>query len=126
MIKNIIAVVMFIAILTVGILDQVNIKNSFTELIEKTDEVQICLEREDYEKAKELSHQALIWWNKKRDLLELTCPHNEVKDLATLVAQLDGYVNTDDKDNAIATCMAVKADAYTRYNILAYKIKNVF
>lgn len=126
MTRVITAIAVVCIILCVGVLDQVNIKHSFYEVIDRTTEIERLVENENYEEASDKSQNMLTWWDKKRDILELTCPHNEVKDLMTLIAQLDKYVMLKNKENALVYCHAVKEDAYTKYNILAYKVKNIF
>ena len=126
MTRVITAIAVVCIILCVGVLDQVNIKNSFYEVIDRTTEIERLVENENYEEASKKSQDLLTWWDKKRDILELTCPHNEVKDLMALLAQLDKYVILKDKGNSLVYCHTVKEDAYTKYNILAYRVKNIF
>lgn len=123
--KIIAAIVIIILILTLGVLEQVFIYNSFNELTDKAESIRIELENEDYSAAELHANELMEWWRKKRDIIELTSPHNEVKDHIAYIAQLQGQIITGSYEDAIATAYIIKEDARNKLNILGYKVKNV-
>lgn len=123
---KIIAAILIIAlIITLGVLEQVFIYNSFNELTDKAETIRVELENEDYDSAEIHVNELMEWWRKKRDIIELTSPHNEVKDHIAYIAQMQGYISTGSYDDAIATAHIIKEDAQNKLNILGYKVKNV-
>lgn len=125
MARIIIAILLLITILSFGIADQIFINNSFNQVMERANNIQILLENEEYNKAFNLSEDTLNWWRKKRDILELTCPHNEVKEFINTIASLCGNIKAKNYEDALAISIALQEDAMTRLSILSYRIKNV-
>jgi len=82
--RIIIAIVVVVLILTFGILNEVYIHNSFNEISVRCVEIRKHIEVHDYETAKTLAKDSVEWWNKRRNVLEFTCPHNEIKDFIEL------------------------------------------
>ncbi len=119
------AIIVFVSIITFGVLDQVNLHNTFGQLIEKTEYIEQLAIDEEYDKAGVETKKMLEWWKCKRDILELTYPHDEIKDLVVLIAQLDGYIVSNQFDNVIYSCEFIKEDAANKLNILAFRFKNV-
>lgn len=125
MARIIIAIVLLVTIITLGVVDQVFINNSFNEVITKTKDIQRLLENKDYDNAYNYAKETLNWWRKKREILELTCPHNEVKEFINTLASLCGSIHAENYEDALTISQTLQEDALTRLNILSYKIKNV-
>lgn len=123
--KVITAIIVIVLILSLGIAEQVFIHNTFNDLVEQVNVIQYEISGENYGEATRLTSELLEWWKKKRDILELTSPHNEVKDHINLIAQLKGQLESEMYEDAFATSIIVKEDAINKLNILSYKAKNV-
>ncbi len=119
------AILILISIITIGVLDQVNLHNTFDGLIEKTVEIEQLTMSEDYDDVAIKGKELLEWWRHKRDILEITYPHDEIKDLIVLIAQLDGYIVSMQYDNVIYSCEFIKEDAANKVNLLTFSFKNV-
>ena len=119
------AVVIMITIITLGVLDQVNLHSTFDNLILKTTEIEELVLDEEYDTASIKSKQLLEWWKGKRDILELTYPHDEIKDLIVLLAQLDGYLVSEQYSNVVYSCEFIRVDAANKVNILSFSMKNI-
>lgn len=126
MYKIITAILVICLILGLGIWEQVFLHESFNELHDRAVVIEEKLIAKDYDAALLSANEMLEWWRDKRDIIELTSPHNEVKDHVNLLAQLEGYLISEQYDDAIATTYAIREDAHNKLNILAYRLKNVF
>lgn len=124
--RIIIAIVVIVLILTFGVLNEVYINNSFIGIGERCEEVQSLLENKDYEKAKQLSKESIEWWHKRREVLELTCPHNEIKDFMTNLSTLYGAIYAENYQDALSISISLQQDAKTRLGLLKYAPKNIF
>lgn len=125
MFRNILAVVIIVLILALGISEQVFIHDSFNELHDSALVIENYIVAKDYDNALLSANTLIEWWRERRDILELTCPHNEVKDHVNFLAQLEGYLISGQYDDALVTTYAIREDAHNKLNILAYRIKNV-
>lgn len=126
MLKITVAVVVVCLILGLGVCEQLFIHHTFNGIEERAVAIEESLSSADYNDALLLSQDLIKWWRKKRDILELTSPHNEVKDHISLLSQLEGYIQAEQYETAIAMTYAIREDADNKLNILAFRLKNVF
>ncbi len=124
--RFVIAVIVVVLILTFGILNEVYINNSFKGITTRCEQVQKLLENKEYENAKELSKESIDWWQKRRNVLELTCPHNEIKDFMTNLSTLYGAIYAENYQDALSISLSLQQDAQTRLGLLKYAPKNIF
>ena len=124
--RIIIAIVVVVLILTFGILNEVYIHHSFNELSVRCVEIRKHIEVHDYETAKALAKDSVEWWNKRRNVLEFTCPHNEIKDFMTNLASLHGAIYAENYQDALAISLSLEQDAKTRLGLLKFAPKNIF
>ncbi len=125
MYKIVLAAVLLVIILTLGICEQVFIKNSFNDLAEDCEEIQRLLLSGDFEGAYEKTEHVERDWKKERDLLEFACPNTDVKDIAKEIGELKGSQIAEMYDDSITRCEVLIAMAENSKNLLAYKWKNV-
>lgn len=125
MYKIVLAAVLLVIILTLGICEQVFIKNSFNDLAEDCEEIQMLLLSGDFEGAYEKTEHVERDWKKERDLLEFACPNTDVKDIAKEIGELKGSQIAEMYDDSITRCEVLIAMAENSKNLLAYKWKNV-
>ena len=124
--RIIIAIVVVVLILTFGILNEVYIHNSFNEISLRCVEIRKHLEVKEYEKAKTLAKDSIDWWSKRRNILELTCPHNEIKDFMTNLATLHVAIYAENYQDALSISLSLEQDAKTRLGLLKFAPKNIF
>ncbi len=124
--RIIIAIVVVVLILTFGILNEVYIHNSFNEISLRCVKIRKHLEVKEYEKAKTLAKDSIDWWSKRRNILELTCPHNEIKDFMTNLATLHGAIYAENYQDALSISLSLEQDAKTRLGLLKFAPKNIF
>ena len=110
MYKIVLCIFLFIVIVSLGICEQVFIRNSFDG---------------DYEKAYEKTEHVERDWKKERDLLEFACPNTDIKDIAKEIGELKGSQIAEMYDDSITRCEVIIAMAENSKNLLAYKWKNV-
>lgn len=125
MYKIVLAAVLLVIIVTLGICEQVFIKNSFNDLAEDCEEIQRLLLSGDFEGAYEKTEHVERDWKKERDLLEFACPNTDVKDIAKEIGELKGSQIAEMYDDSITRCEVLIAMAENSKNLLAYKWKNV-
>ena len=123
--KIILTVVLFAIILALGITEQIFMQRSFDDLAEKCAEVQDMLIKKDYAEARKAVEQMKEWWAKKRDILEFTCPNNDVKDIYKEIGELQGTIYAEMYDDSITRTNVIKSMAENSKNLLAYRIKNI-
>lgn len=124
--RIIIAIVVIVLILTFGILNEVYINNSFKEIAIRCENIKGYIEIKDYQNAKSLAKDSIDWWDKRRNILELTCPHNEVKDFMTNLSSLYGAIYAENYQDALSLSLSLQEDAKTRLGLLRFKLKNIF
>lgn len=124
--RIIIAVVVIVLILTFGILNEVYLNNSFNEISVRCEKIRNHIEEKDYETAKSLAKDSIDWWDKRRNILELTCPHNEIKDFMANLAALHGAIYAENYQDALSLSLTLQQDAKTRLGLLRYAPKNIF
>ena len=125
MYKIVLCIFLFIVIVSLGICEQVFIRNSFDDLCDDCREVQKLLLAGDYEKAYEKTEHVERDWKKERDLLEFACPNTDIKDIAKEIGELKGSQIAEMYDDSITRCEVIIAMAENSKNLLAYKWKNV-
>ena len=123
--KIILTVVLVAIILALGITEQIFMQRSFDDLAEKCAEVQDMLMKKDYAEARKAVEQMKEWWAKKRDILEFTCPNNDVKDIYKEIGELQGTIYAEMYDDSITRTNVIKSMAENSKNLLAYRIKNI-
>lgn len=124
--RIVIAVVAIIVIITVGVLGELYIINSFNGIIDRLEQIKTLLDNKDYDAAFEAANAAISWWDKRRNVLELTCPHNEVKDFMSNLAQVASTIYAKNYQDALSLSISLQEDAKTRLGILRYLPKNIF
>lgn len=125
MYKIVLAVVLLVAILALGISEQVFINNSFNDLRADCEEIQKMLLAGDYEGALSKTEHVENDWRKERDLLEFACPNTDIKDIAKEIGELKGSQIAEMYDDSITRCEVLISMAENSRNLLAYKWKNV-
>lgn len=100
--KTIFAIVVLVAIITIGILEQVYIYKTFEQLKSKALEIEEIIET-DIEKAHEYTKELDKWWTKRNHLLESIVSHNETKEMTLRIAELEGYASIEDDKSSMAT-----------------------
>ncbi len=123
--KIILTVVLVAIILALGITEQIFMQRSFDDRAEKCAEVQDMLIKKDYAEARKAVEQMKEWWAKKRDILEFTCPNNDVKDIYKEIGELQGTIYAEMYDDSITRTNVIKSMAENSKNLLAYRIKNI-
>lgn len=125
MYKIVLSVVILIAIISLGVGEQIFINNSFNDLCEDCEEIQRLLLEGDYQSAYEKTEHVERDWHRERDLLEFACPNTDIKDIAKEIGELKGSQIAKMYDDSITRCEVLIAMAENSRNLLSYKWKNV-
>ncbi len=121
----IVAVMIVIIILSLGITEQIIIKNTFDEVYKYAEDIRALLVQGDKEEALLKTVALSDYWKKKSDLMEFMFPHNEFRDFIMAVSELKGNIVTEEYENAIALTYVIAEDAVNRQDLLLFKLKNV-
>ena len=123
--KIIFTIAIVLIILALGITEQVFMQRSFDDLVVRCDEIQQLLVDKDYSAARKAVQETKEWWAGKRNILEFTCPNNDIKDIYKEIGELEGTLYAEMYDDSITRTNVIKSMAENSKNLLAYKIKNI-
>ena len=123
--KIILTVVLVVVILALGIGEQVFMQKAFDDLVARCEEIQQLLINKDYSEARKAVAQTKEWWAGKRNILEFTCPNNDIKDIYKEIGELEGTLQSEMYDDSITRTNVIKSMAENSKNLLAYRIKNI-
>ena len=123
--KIIFTIVLVVVILALGIGEQVFMQTAFDDLVVRCEEIQQLLIDKDYAGARKATQQTKEWWAGKRNILEFTCPNNDIKDIYKEIGELEGTLYAEMYDDSITRTNVIKSMAENSKNLLAYKIKNI-
>ncbi len=123
--KIIFTIILVAVILALGIGEQVFMQHAFDDLAEKCEEIQDLLIDKDYAAARKAVQQTKEWWAGKRNILEFTCPNNDIKDIYKEIGELEGTLYSEMYDDSITRTNVIKSMAENSKNLLAYRIKNI-
>ena len=125
MYKIVLSALLFVAIISLGVGEQIFINNAFNDLCADCEEIQDLLLSGDYADAYEKTEHVERDWRRERDLLEFACPNTDIKDIAKEIGELKGSQIAKMYDDSITRCEVLIAMAENSRNLLAYKWKNV-
>lgn len=125
MAKIILTVVLLVLILALGVGEQIFMSMSFDALSDKCDYIQTLLVQKRYHDAGVMVSQLKQWWGKRRDILEFTCPNNDIKDIYKEIGELEGTIYSQMYDDSITRTNVIKSMAENSKNLLIYRIKNI-
>ncbi|MDE6474253.1 MAG: DUF4363 family protein [Clostridia bacterium] len=123
--KIIFTIVLVVIILALGISEQVFMQKAFDDLVVRCEEIQQLLIDKDYSAARKAVLQTKEWWAGKRNILEFTCPNNDIKDIYKEIGELEGTLYSEMYDDSITRTNVIKSMAENSKNLLAYRIKNI-
>ncbi len=125
MAKVVLTIVLLSMILALGIGEQIFMTTSFDKLAERCDDIQSMLVQKRYQEAGKLIASLKAWWGKRRDILEFTCPNNDIKDIYKEIGELEGTIYSEMYDDSITRTNVIKSMAENSKNLLIYRIKNI-
>lgn len=123
--KIILTVALVVIILALGISEQVFMQKAFDDLVLRCEEIQQLLIDKDYSATRKAVLQTKEWWAGKRNILEFTCPNNDIKDIYKEIGELEGTLYSEMYDDSITRTNVIKSMAENSKNLLAYRIKNI-
>ena len=101
--KAIFAITVLALIIAAGIGEQVFIHRLFDELHQRSTRIVELLQQEDMPAAHDQTVQLQQWWEHKKHALEAIVSHNDTKEVALRIAELEGYIAIDDIKSSYAT-----------------------
>ncbi len=120
--RLIIALVVLVVIISLGIFEQILIKETFSEFSAR-------LERFIIEEDEEYDYDAIVetqkWWEKKAKSLELFLPHAQIIEITITYGELVGAVGAEDHDSAQALLNRIQSTAKSFSNNYRVRIGNI-
>lgn len=120
--RLIIALVVLVVIISLGIFEQILIKETFSEFSAR-------LERFIIEEDEEYDYDAIVetqkWWEKKAKSLELFLPHTQIIEITITYGELVGAVGAEDHDSAQALLNRIQSTAKSFSNNYRVRIGNI-
>ena len=123
--KIILTAILLVLILALGIGEQVFMSTSFDALSEKCENIKTLLVQKRYREAELTISQLKEWWGERRDILEFTCPNNDIKDIYKEIGELEGTIYSQIDDDSVTRTNVIKSMSENSKNLLIYRIKNI-
>lgn len=124
-VKLALVLLLTLAIPALGIVEQVYMKDSFDELCVDCREIIALLSEGDDTGAYRKTLDMKARWEKTRDMLEFMYPNADIKEVAPQIGELQGDLEADLADDAIARARMIESLAENSKNLLAFKWKNI-
>ena len=124
-VKLALVLLLALAIPALGIVEQVYMKDSFDELCGDCREIIALLSEGDDADAYRKTLDMKARWEKTRDMLEFMYPNADIKEVAPQIGELQGDLEADLADDAIARARMIESLAENSKNLLAFKWKNI-
>ena len=122
--RVLIAVLILATIITLGILEQIFIKNTMNALTDSLIELKTALL--NGEDGIPENDNVLQVWESKHRLFETLVPHNETKEIYIKISEIDGFISGGDTENALSvTITLLDLIEYTAH-LLYYLPEHIF
>lgn len=123
--KLIFAIIVIVCIITIGVLEQVYLRKTFSEIKDEALEIQALIDTDiatAYNKSIELKNK----WDDRKKLTEAVISHNETRELTLKISELEGYIKADDTKSATAVVnmLVMLCDNYQQ--ILGFSWDTIF
>ena len=119
------AIAVLAVILTLGILEQIYIRNLYRLTEAQAEEVKAAIE-EAVTSALPAAEDLKNTWLDKRSFLEAVTPHNETKEMVLRIAELIGYIEAEDDKSATATVEIILEMCRNTPHILGFHWEHIF
>ena len=123
--RLILAIAVFLTIITAGVLEQVYIVKMYDDTKAKAEEVKSAV-KEEVSSALPAAEELKKYWIEKRSFLEAVTPHNETKEMVLRIAELIGYIEAKDDKSATATVEIILEMCENTPHILAFHWEHIF
>ena len=121
-VRLIVAICVAVLIIAGGALEEIYIKNTFSEFSEKLEEI---LSSPDETYTIEEVEELYKWWEKRHKTLELTMPHALLNEIEITYGELIGAVNAEDYDSASALLNRIKSTSDAYSDTLGLRLGNI-
>ena len=123
--RLILAIAVVLAIIGVGIFEQIYIDRLYDTAETQAREVKRAIET-SVESALPAAIELRDSWLRKRSFLEAITPHNETKEMILRIAELIGYIEAKDDKSATATVAIIIEMCENTPHILSFHFEHIF
>ncbi len=123
--RLILALSVLALIIAAGVAEQIFVVKLYKEMGSAASEAKEAVET-DVKTALPTAEKLKEKWLKHRSFLEAITPHNETKEMVLRIAELIGYVETEDDKSATATAAIIMEMCSNTPHILAFHWEHIF
>lgn len=122
--RSIVFTIIFILIITFGILETNYINNQFSYLNQELDQAIESVKTESTQT--DIIDKIIEWWHGERKKLNSFIPHNEIKEIDALLSETRSFINTGNFNIALSRLEKLKNYAANIPNSFAPHFENIF
>ena len=124
--RTIVALILLVIIVSLGIFEQIYIGNVFEELKTRTEELMELIENEEHDAAINKLKDTKEWWNKKSKIMDTIVPHLTLKDIGVQLSFVEGYMESNDSDQSMASCYVILGLCESTPHMLGFHFEHIF
>lgn len=122
--KVVFALIILAIIVCAGILENVYVHKTFTALDGQLEELETLILQKD-ETSKVHIQSLAVWWEKKRNYLELISYSPDIRAFSVALAEAVGSLECDDYDNALSKCKSLIIMSSNLHRLLDFNVEDV-
>lgn len=122
--KVVLAVLILVVIIVSGVLENVYITRTFTDLDDKLKNLESSI-KEQSETALDDIGEINAWWEKKRTYIELFAYSPDVRSFSVALAETEGSLECGDFDNALSKCHSLIVMAHGIKRLLDFNAEDI-
>ncbi|MDR1906380.1 MAG: DUF4363 family protein [Clostridiales bacterium] len=122
---KIVASVIFIIIITGGIIEQLYIKKTFSDFEGYTDYFETAMNANDFYSAKSKMDEFATFWDKKSSVLESLAHTRDIKTVTLEISHLNAYITVQNKSEAMVSLITLKSMSDNLEKLLLFRIEHI-
>jgi hypothetical protein len=120
------AFVLLAIMVTAGILEHINVDNTFDEMKFRAEEIDELIKEGDIEAALQKCAETAKWWDSKRDLIEAFSYSPDTRLLSVTIGEIEGSLIADDLKNAQSKVTSLLYLIDNVHNVLDFNFQDIF
>jgi len=120
-----IAAVVLVIILSLGILDQIYIRNTFGKFDERLGDISQMVEKDDIGSAADAAKETEEWWNSRLKLLEILSHNRDLSNITQEVSKLRGFLLIKNKERAQVSLHTLSVMSVNLQYVLKFRVEHL-
>ncbi|MDR3216562.1 MAG: DUF4363 family protein [Clostridiaceae bacterium] len=125
LIKTIIAIAFFAALLGAGIWENFHVKKIFRELDQKIEKLKTEIEEENLDASKSSADELIVWWEKNRRLLETIVFAPDLRLFSVSLGEIKGSLAAEDFQNAASKVESLLSISRNLCQLLDFNLSDI-